>query len=192
MVIAVLWALSACKGASTNSSADKEATKGEEDQGNGSIDVKYEKEKTTFKVGTAYAMPESFGDGVLYTFFVYNDGVKDPPCSDELFPQEPVGGNNWAVSIEMSPIGDPVPKNVKNKKYEKAMVRFYFKASKGEDKGSTFNGVTDIDADNATLTIVSIDGKTITAKIDAEQKDKGSHMRGEFKAKICKPKKSDD
>lgn len=195
VMLSALSALSACKGASGESTTKKESKEEskEEGEGNGSIDVKYEKEKTTFKVGTAYAMPQPFGDdGVLYTFFVYNDGVKDPPCSDELFPSDPVGGNDWAVSIEMSPIGDPVPKTVKNKKYEKAMVRFYFVASKGEYKGSTFNGVTDIDNDNATLTIVSIDGKTITAKIDAEQKDKGSRMKGTFKAKICKPKKKDD
>jgi hypothetical protein len=150
----------------------------------------YVKEATTFKVGTAYAMPQTYDDGVLYTFFVYNDGAKDPPCSDELFPEKPIGGNHWAISIEMSPIGDPVPKTVKNEVYKSPMVRFYYVASKGEYKGSTFNGVTNIGIDNAKLTIVSIDGKTITAKIDAEEK--GSHMRGQFKAKICKPKKSED
>ena len=101
LILGLLWALSACKGASTDSSTKKKDDESaKDDEGNGSIDVKYEKEKTTFKVGTAYAMPQPFGDdGVLYTFFVYNDGVKDPPCTDELFPSDPVGGNNWADSF---------------------------------------------------------------------------------------------
>lgn len=175
----VVLALLACKKSGDSSSSSS---------GNGSMEVKYEQEAATFKVGTAYAIPRKWEDGNQYTFVVYNDGVKDPPCIDPLTQNKPIGGNNWAVTGEMSPIGDPVRPTDKNKVYPKLMVRFFFVRTKGEFKDSPMNGVTDIDNANANLTIISVDGDTITAKIDAAQPDQGSMMKGEFKAKVCTPK----
>ncbi len=164
-------ALFACKGAG----------------GNGTLDIKHEAEATQMKVGAAVAVPKEFKDGVLYTFMVYNEGVKSAPCKTDLDYEKPVGGTNWAVSLEMSPIGDPVSGTEKNVVYPSLMTRVYFVASQGEYKGSVFNGRSDIALKGSKLTLVSVEGDTITARVDAEDKEKGSHIRGEFKAKICKP-----
>ncbi|MFO0569156.1 MAG: hypothetical protein U0263_26090 [Polyangiaceae bacterium] len=167
----VLAALFACKGSS----------------GNGTLDVKFEEEATQMKVGTALAVPKPFGKGVLYTFMVYNEGVKTAPCKTDLGYEKPVGGTNWAVSLEMSPIGDPVSGREKNVIYPSLMPRFYFVRSKGEFNGSVVNGISNMDLDKAKLTILSIDGDTISARVDADDPAKGSRVVGEFKAKICKP-----
>lgn len=176
--IVLLLALLACKKGSSSGQETASA-------GNGKIDVKVDYDSTTFTVGTAYAIPHKWEDGNHYTFWIFNDGVKDPPCTTELFPDKPLGGNNWGVTIEMSPIGDPVRPTDKNKVYPKAMVRTYYVPREGEYKGSVFNGQSGTDIDKSNLTIVSIDGDTITAKIDASGED---HVKGEFKAKICTPK----
>jgi hypothetical protein len=45
------------------------------------MDVKKEHDAMKFSVGVAYAIPSKWEDGNLYTFWIFNDGVKDPPCT---------------------------------------------------------------------------------------------------------------
>lgn len=151
----------------------------------GSLELKFEGEATTMKVGAALAVPRPFGDGFIYQFMLYNEGVKSAPCKgDDFHDPNPVGGTNWAVSLEMSPIGDPLRATDKNKIYPKAMPRFYFVRTQGESKGSSVRGVAD-SGSNATLTVLSVDGDVIRVRVDATGAE--SFMKGEFKAKICKP-----
>jgi hypothetical protein len=176
--IVMLLALVACKKGSDSASAQGV-------QGNGTMDVRQEHDAMTFTVGTAFAIPSKWEDGNLYTFWIYNDGVKDPPCTAELFPDDPVGGNNWAVTIEMSPIGDPVRTTDKNKDYRAPMVRTYYVPREGKYKGDVFNGRSPNYTEKK-LTIVSFDGETIHAKVEA--RGDTAHVKGEFKAKVCTPK----
>jgi hypothetical protein len=154
----------------------------------GPMSVKYDTEETTFKVGTVHAIASKWEDGSKYTFVVYNEGVKNPPCSDKLDYDKAVGGDNWALLFEMSPIGNPVKPTDKERAFPGFGTHLSYVASKGDYKGSHFTRTTTMGVKEGTITIVSIDGDTIKARVDADRKEDGTSIHGTFTAKVCVPK----
>jgi hypothetical protein len=95
----------------------------------------------------------------------------------------PVGGDNWAVSFDMSSSASPFEPT--DKEYPDISTSVYFVAKSGPWKG-TARGVNPFAEESKKKRIVvSADAQTVSVKVDVS--NKSGHVRGEFKAKICSP-----
>lgn len=149
----------------------------------GTLDVEIDDEYTTMKVGAAYAIPTQRDDGVLYYFMAFNAGARDTSCATTLKGENPVGGDNWAVSLDMSTGSTPFKPTEKNKEYDDVSASVFFVAKSGTWKGAA-RGLNPFGSDaEKKLTIVSADAESVSVKIDVS--NKSGHVKGEFKAKLC-------
>jgi hypothetical protein len=125
-VLVPLLALAGCKqdaapGAPSGSAAPVAAA-GAGKTG-GVLDIALDKEKTTMRIGPAYARPHSHGDGFLYYIMAFNEGATGTSCATKLDDTKPVGGTDWAVAIDQSTMSEEFLPAEKNKEYDDISVK---------------------------------------------------------------------
>jgi hypothetical protein len=151
----------------------------------GTLDLEIDDDATTMKVGAAYATPSPHGDGNLYSFRAFNNKATETSCSTKINGDSPVGGDNWAVSLDMNSGAAPFKAGDKDKDYDDVITSVYFVSKTGPWKGKARGLNPFAEEAEKKLTIVSADAQTVTVKVDVS--NKSGHVKGEFKAKVCPP-----
>src|SRR5258706_12460472 len=102
----------------------------------GTLDVEIDDEATTMKVGHAFAIPAPHGEGNLYSFVLFNAKATEPTCATKIKGDAPVGGDNWAVSLDMGSGASPFKASDKDKDYDDVSTSVYFVSKSGPWKGT--------------------------------------------------------
>lgn len=154
----------------------------------GSMHVHYNEEDVTFKVGAAYATPQKAQGGSFYSFLLFNDKAKPTQCGAKLgVGGPPVGGNNWAVQMDMAHEGAPVKTGDKARDFALHAAEISFVESQGAKPEHLQRSVY-FEKKEAKLTVVSIDGAKMRVRIEGTGSGGSTYpltLKGEFTAQIC-------